>query len=139
MTPYPVTREPVSMPITRIGALRNSSLELRLFDVEVAVDVLDVLVFVESFHQFENSLGGLALNLDVVLRNHRDFSRRRFDVLLLEDIENAIKRVWRRVDLIRRAFVNKVIRAGLDRQSHQGVFITLGLFDNDVALLAEHP
>src|SRR5687768_13627535 len=70
MTPYPVMREPESMPITRIGFLGNSSFELGLLDVEVAIDVLNVVMLVEGFHEFQDPLSGLAFNLDVVLRNH---------------------------------------------------------------------
>ncbi len=49
----------------------NNPRHFRLFDVEVCVDVLNVFVVVEHVHQPDHLLGGFALELDVVLRDHR--------------------------------------------------------------------
>src|SRR6185369_1718321 len=68
MTPKPVIREPQSIPRTLIGPQsRYSFRHFGFFHVEIGVDVLNVVVIVESFHQLQDLLGVLALHFHGVL------------------------------------------------------------------------
>ena len=54
---------------------RQRGLDFLLVDVEVRPDVLGVVVILERVHQLQHLLRLLALELDVVLRQHRDLRR----------------------------------------------------------------
>src|SRR4249920_2606441 len=78
MTPYPVTRDPLSIPSTRMGSGGGAG-QLVFLDIEVCVNVLNVVVLFHQLHQFHDRLRRLPFQLDLRLRNHGDFRRHGFN------------------------------------------------------------
>ena len=101
--------------------------------------MLHVVVFVEEFHQLHDLLRRLAFDLDVVLRNHRNFGSDHFYVLSLDRVLHAFETFQRCIDFVHRFIALEIIRACFDRERHQGFFIGLRFLDGDVALLRKHP
>ena len=91
MTPNPVLREPQSIPriLTRLrlgwhcrptndscsylSISSRQGLKLFVFNVEVRVDVLYVVLLLEHFDHAHNGRRLFALDLDAVLGHHGDF------------------------------------------------------------------
>src|SRR5262249_26724377 len=63
----------------------------RVINLKVRIDALDVVMIVERLVKLEHLCGLAAIELDGVLRDHRDFRRDRFDAFGLDRVEDGEK------------------------------------------------
>src|SRR6267142_386538 len=117
----------------------DSGLDFRFVDIEVRVNMLHVVVFFERFHQANHLRGLRARQLDVVLRDHRDFRRCWSNSRLRQRFLHLLECVGRRRDVPRGAIVFQIFGARFQHEVQQLVFARGFLGNGNFALAVEHP
>ena len=96
-------------------------------------------MILEHLHQLEHGLGVLPLELDIVLRNHRDLGGADRDLGAFERRFHALEALGGRKDLVVVAVLAHVLRAGAEDHLEQPLLVRGALLDDEVSLAMEHP
>src|ERR1700739_4961355 len=94
----------------------DGGLDFRFVDVEVGVNVLHIVMLFEGFHQAQHLRGLRAGKLDVILRNHADFRRRRSDTRFGERFLHSLEGFGWGHDVPCGAVVLHIFRASFQNQ-----------------------
>src|SRR6266545_2695266 len=127
---------PGSMPST---VLRLDVLEDLVRYVEVRVDLLDVIEFLELLHETQHLARAVAFDADGRRRAHRDLRRSDLDAGFLERCLHLLERARGRVGGHQAAVGLDVLRARVDRDERHVIGRTFARVYLDDALLLEEP